>query len=217
MIVTKTPFAIAMRLSAGFSRTICHANHGFPILGVLLLIPKQKAGIMKSARPVSWEDRSVSEKRARWGNFLIRFCGYALMLSSAVKFIQPPKALAYMASMGFEGGTFFLVAVLELLSAALLLLPTTRWIGLLLVSSYMGGAIAAHLAVHRFLTGGPFLVYMATHRYVGSRVPSIVLAAGWIGTWLSHPAELASLGHTTQLRGQQSLRAGREIAISSAR
>jgi len=171
---------------------------------------------MNSAKPVLSEDHSISEKRDRWSSVLIRFCGYSLLLSSAVKFVHPPRAVAYMASMGFEGGTFFLVAVLELLSAVLFLLPTTRWIGLLLVSSYMGGAIAAHLAVHRFFTGGPFLVYMATHPYVGALVPSIVLAAGWIGMWLSHPEELAGLGHATQPRSQQSRRAGREIAMSSA-
>lgn len=170
---------------------------------------------MKSAKPVLSVGRSISEKRARWGNFLIRFCGYGLLFSSAVKFVHPPRAVAYMASMGFEGGTFFVVAVLELISAILFLIPATRRVGLLLVSSYMGGAVAAHLAVHRFFTGGPFLVYMATHPYVGALVPSTVLAAGWIGTWLSNSEELASLGHATFPRSE-SRRAGREVAMSSA-
>lgn len=122
--------------------------------------------------------------RASWGKGVTRFCGYGLIVSSMVKFIHPSKAVAYMASMGFEGGTFFVVAVLELISAILFLVPATRRVGLLLVSSYMGGAIAAHLAVHRFYTGGPFLVYMAMHPYVGALVPSAVLVAGWAGTWL---------------------------------
>jgi uncharacterized membrane protein YphA (DoxX/SURF4 family) len=130
-------------------------------------------------------EQTLKNSRATWSNVLIRFCGYGLILSSLVKFAHPPRAVAYMASMGFEGGTFFLVAVLELIVAVLFLVPATRRIGLLLVSSYLGGAIAAHLSVHRFFVGGPFLVYMATHPYIGALVPTAVLTAGWAGIWLS--------------------------------
>jgi hypothetical protein len=171
---------------------------------------------MENTKRMLSEDHPASDKRARWGNFLIRFCGYGLLFSAAVKFVHPTKAVAYMASMGFEGSTFFLVAVLELLSAILWLLPMTRWIGLLLVSSYMGGAIAAHLAVHRFFTGGPFLVYMATHPFVGALVPGAVLVAGWVGTWLSHPEAPAILGQQHGNPSGRSRRAGREAAMGSA-
>ena len=138
---------------------------------------------MASARQTAIQAQTKNS-RARWGKGLTRFCGYALIVSSIVKFIHPSRAVAYMASMGFEGRTFFVVAVLELISAVLFLIPATRRCGLLLVSSYMGGAVAAHLAVHRFYTGGPFLVYMAVHPYVGALIPSAVLVAGWVGTWL---------------------------------
>lgn len=138
---------------------------------------------MASARQAAVQEQ-FKNARVSWGKGLTRFCGYGLVISSMVKFIHPSKAVAYMASMGFEGGTFFVVAVLELISAILFLVPATRRVGLLLVSSYMGGAIAAHLAVHRFFTGGPFLVYMAKHPYVGAMVPGAVLVAGWAGTWL---------------------------------
>lgn len=158
------------------------------------------------------ESHSRTDKRKAWGNSLTRFCGYLLMLSSAVKFVHPAKAVAYMASMGFEGGTFHLVAVLELISAVLFLFPVTRRLGLLLVSSYLGGAIAAHLAVHRFFTGGPFLVYMAMHPYVGALVPSTVLAAGWVGTWLS-PAELAA---PQNLAHEDARKLGRNFAMGAA-
>jgi hypothetical protein len=39
-----------------------------------------------------------------------------------------------------------------------------HWAGLLLVSSYFGGAIAAHLANHPFIAGGPFLAFNASSR-----------------------------------------------------
>ena len=130
----------------------------------------------------------VQENRSALGNKLIRFCGFFLVLSAAVKFVHPPGAVTYMDSMGFTGGTFYFIAVLELLSAVLFLIPSTRWLGLLFISSHLGGAIAAHLAAHRLTAGGPFLVFMATHPFMGALVPAAVLVTGWLGTWLSPPS-----------------------------
>jgi len=168
---------------------------------------------MSSARQTAVQAQ-MKNSRASWGEGLTRFCGYALLVSSMVKFIHPSKAVAYMASMGFEGGTFFVVAVLELISAILFLVPATRRAGLLLVSSYMGGAIAAHLAVHRFYTGGLFLVYMAMHPYVGALVPSAVLVAGWAGTWLLDNAN--ALADQPAHTGDQPSRINRRVAMGSA-
>lgn len=126
----------------------------------------------------------VRSTRLIWGRALTRFCGIALILSSGVKFWHPAKAVAYMASMGYEGSTFFVIAVLELASGVLFLLPATRKLGLLLASSYLGGAIAAHLAIHRFFTGGPFLVYMAHHAYIGATIPGSLLVMAWLGPYL---------------------------------
>ena len=46
-------------------------------------------------------------KQAICRRALISFCGYGLILSSAVKFVHQARAVAYMASMGFEGTTVF--------------------------------------------------------------------------------------------------------------
>ena len=139
------------------------------------------------------EIQQGSGKRAIWGNYFIRFCGFGLLFSSAVKFWHPAKAVAYMASMGYEGGTYYFIAVLEMLIAIGFLLPSTRSVGLLLLSGYLGGAISAHLAIHRFNVGGPFLVYMANHPYVGALVPGVLLILAWIGIWMRHPGVLGSL------------------------
>lgn len=156
---------------------------------------------------------TLRNSRATWSNALIRFCGYGLILSSLVKFVHPPRAVAYMASMGFEGRMFLLVAILELISAVLFLMPATRRIGLLLVSSYLGGAIAAHLSVHRFFVGGPFLVYMAMHPYVGALVPAAVLTAGWAGMWLSNG--IAMVSHRSQDTRSSATHAAR-LAVGQA-
>jgi hypothetical protein len=132
-------------------------------------------------------------KRAIWGNALIRFCGFGLLFSSAVKLLHPAKAIAYMASMGYEGGTYYFIAVLEMLIAIVFLLPSTRSVGLLLLSGYLGGAISAHLAIHRFNAGGPFLVYMANHPYVGALMPGVLLVLAWMGIGMRYAVVLRSL------------------------
>jgi DoxX-like family len=48
-------------------------------------------------------------------------------------------------ALGFDGSRLMIIAVLEMASAALFLVPKTRPFGLLLVSAFLGGAIAAHL------------------------------------------------------------------------
>ncbi len=106
------------------------------------------------------------------------------MLSSFVKFLHPPKAVAYMASMGYEGSTLYLVAAMELAIALLFLIPVTRRAGLLLISSFLGGAVAAHVATHRSFSGGPFITYMAQHPYVGALIPGALLVAAWFGDYL---------------------------------
>ena len=81
--------------------------------------------------------------------------------------------------MGFDGGRLTFVAGLEILSGLLFLVPFTRSFGLLLVSSFLGGAIATHLQ-----HGQPIVQ------------PSFVLFLIWLGTWLRHPRILWSVGES---------------------
>ena len=128
----------------------------------------------------------------RLGSVLIHFCGFALVASSIVKFLQPPGPVRYMAYLGYEHGTLFLIATMELLIGISFLLPSTRSAGLLLVSSYFGGAIAAHLANHSFSDGGPFVIFNANHHYLGTLPATVLLLSAWIGVWLHHPESLWS-------------------------
>jgi hypothetical protein len=123
------------------------------------------------------------------GNRMFCFVAVAILISSLVKFLHPPKPVAYLASMGYEGGTVFLIAAGELVIATLCLLPATRRIGLLLISAFLGGAVAAHVATHRSFSGGPFITYMAIHPYVGALIPATLLLIAWIGDYLQRPAE----------------------------
>src|SRR5262249_42461488 len=119
------------------------------------------------------------------GSHVITGCALVLVASSMLKFVHPGAVLTYLGSMGFEDADVYLIAVVELTTAVLLLLPRTRGIGLLLASAYLGGAVAAHLAIHRFTTDDPFVAFMAMHTHIGTLEPGVVLGALWFGTWLS--------------------------------
>jgi hypothetical protein len=84
--------------------------------------------------------------------------------------------VAQLGVLGFEGGRLTLVAFLEIVSAVLFMLPRTRSLGLLVVSSYLGGAVAAHIG----------------HGQSAALEPAILLGFLWLGAWLLHPAILWS-------------------------
>jgi DoxX-like family len=113
---------------------------------------------------------SGTSRRVRIGAFLIYFSSVILAGSAAAKFAQIPTVASKLAVLGFDGSKLLLIAVLELTSGILFAVPRTRALGLLLVSAYLGGAIAAHVA-HSQL---PFQ-------------PTFVLALIWIGVSLRHP------------------------------
>ena len=145
---------------------------------------------MNSAQNERQAGQPISRRRALCGSILINFCVFVMIAGAIAKTLHPSKVVAYMGSMGYQGATLFLIAALELLCSVMFVLRATRVYGLLLVSAYFGGAISAHLAHHPPVVGGPFLMYMSTHPYLGSFVPSLVLASAWVGVWLRHPEML---------------------------
>src|SRR5258708_15949214 len=105
------------------------------------------------------------------GTTLIILGGLVLVGSATSKLAHVPQVVSQMNALGFSGEKLTFIGILELLSGLLFLLPGTRSAGLLLVSSYLGGAIATHLP-----HGEPMLP------------PSIVLPPLWLAACLPPPA-----------------------------
>jgi hypothetical protein len=121
------------------------------------------------------KDPLTSTMRETTGSVLIFLGGLVLIGSAGAKFAHVPKVVTELGAFGFEGNRLMFIAALEVVSAVLFLVPRTRSFGLLLVSSFMGGAIATHLQHSQ-----PFLQ------------PSVVLFLLWLGVWLRHPEILWS-------------------------
>ena len=69
----------------------------------------------------------------------------ALAGSAMDKIILSQHAIQMGTSFGLSPETYRLLGVIEILSAILFIIPRTAMLGLLLLSSYSGGAITTHL------------------------------------------------------------------------
>jgi hypothetical protein len=125
------------------------------------------------------------------GNILIVIGGVILAASAMAKFAQVPQVIAQLSGFGF-GGRIQLIAAGEIITAILFLIPATRSAGLLLVSSFMGGAIATHMQ-----HGESYLM------------PSALLLLFWLGALLRHPETAWSLNRPA-MAGE------RDLAVSPA-
>ena len=125
-----------------------------------------------------------STKRARSiaGTTLILVPAIAVMLSETAKLLHVPAVAQQMAAAGFGGGKLTLVGGLGFMSALLFVFPRTRSIGLLLLSSFLGGATCLHVQ---------------RSEYANALGPVTLLCLAWIGTWLRHPQMLWSFTKST--------------------
>ncbi len=77
-------------------------------------------------------------------------------MSAAMKLSHNPKMVPMMAQLGWSEPMMTPLAVLELACVALYLLPTTAVLGAVVLTGYLGGAIATHVRV-----GQPVYIHVA--------------------------------------------------------
>ena len=117
-------------------------------------------------------DVGTSRVPARVGSVLIYLVGILVVGSAALKFTQPPAVVAQFRELGYEGSKLILIGILEICCSLLFVIPYTRSIGLLLLSAYLGGAIATHVG----------------HGQPAAVGPAVLLALAWVGVSLRHPS-----------------------------
>lgn len=119
-------------------------------------------------------DRSAAG-RAGWG--LSGLAGAMLLLDGAMKLVAPELMIANTpANLGLPADLSFYRGLGVVLVAATLLFlaPRTAFIGAILLTGYLGGAIATHVRV-----GSPLFSHALFGLYLGFAV--------WSGLWLRDP------------------------------
>ena len=114
----------------------------------------------------------VAAPRARWvlwaGYVLTALPTLMLLFSASMKFSRPPQVVdIFVGKLGYPLETLTVIAVLEILCAVLYAIPQTAVLGAVLMTGYLGGAIATHVRV-----GDPWVS------------PLVVALVAWAGLYL---------------------------------
>lgn len=93
-----------------------------------------------------------------------------LAVSAAMKFVRPPGFDEGIAHIGWAVSKLNGLGVLELVCAVIYVIPRTAVLGAILLTGYLGGAIATHVRVDDDVLVQPLLGVIA-----------------WLGLWLRDP------------------------------
>ncbi len=102
--------------------------------------------------------------------------GVFLLLSGVANILKAPPAIKSMEEVGYPIDVLRPFGVCKVIIATLCLLPATSFIGSILATGWMGGAMAAHVRVRDKF-------------FIQALVPIII----WIGFGLRHQAAMHSL------------------------
>jgi hypothetical protein len=117
----------------------------------------------------------VQSKALTWtGRVLSGLIVLFLVMDGGMKVARLPVTITTTEQLGYPGSVVFGLGVLTLLIALLYALPWTSVLGAILLTAYLGGAVATHLRV-----GNPLFSHELFGVYVG------VIA--WAGLWLRDP------------------------------
>jgi len=121
---------------------------------------------------------SVAKKKLVAGYILTALGALFLTFDSVIKVLRLPPAIQGTTELGYPADTVLWIGMIELICLGLYLAPRTSVLGALLLTGYLGGAIATHLRV-----GNPLLSHTLFPIYV-----AIVL---WGGLYLRETRLLA--------------------------
>jgi hypothetical protein len=117
------------------------------------------------------ETRPPVSKAALWtGRVISTLPVLMLTMSGVMKLMGPPEVVEGFRNYGFDGSILVPLGVVELACTLLYVIPRTAVLGAILVTGYLGGAIATHVRA-----GEPPAQYV---------VPVVLGVLVWLGLYL---------------------------------
>jgi len=105
---------------------------------------------------------SSAKKRSIAGYVLTGLVAAFLTFDTVMKLLQIAPAVQGTTELGYPAGTVVVIGAIELVCLVLYLIPPTSVLGALLLTGYLGGAIATHVRVGSPLpTHTLFPIYVA--------------------------------------------------------
>ena len=100
-----------------------------------------------------------------WG--ITALLGLGLTFSAVMKFMRPPEMVKeFVERLGYPAETLLAIGITEITCLILFLFPRTAVLGAVLLTGYLGGAIATHVRIHDNFVGpviGGVLVWVALY------------------------------------------------------
>jgi MFS family permease len=106
----------------------------------------------------------------RFSYVLTGIAALILLMSATMKLTRSPEVLQGFAAQGFAESAILPIAIVELLAVLFYLIPRTSVVGAVLITGYLGGAIATHVRL-----GEAFIV------------PLILALVAWGGIYFRDP------------------------------
>lgn len=105
---------------------------------------------------------AASRGAARAGRGLSAVAVLFLLFDAVGKLLEIPPVVAGSTALGYPAGTVFTIGMIELVCVVAYLIPSASVLGAVLLTGYLGGAIATHLRVlNPLFTHTLFPIYVA--------------------------------------------------------
>ncbi len=122
----------------------------------------------------------ISERRLWTARIMAVIAVPFLMLDVVGKLLTVPPVVQGTTSLGYQEGHVLVIGLIELACLAVYLVPRTAVLGAVLLTGYLGGAVATHLRV-----GDPVFTHVLFPIYVGALVwGALVLRDGRLRLFL---------------------------------
>ncbi|HEY7375415.1 MAG TPA: DoxX family protein [Polyangia bacterium] len=133
-------------------------------------------------------DNLVSNKRIWTSRILAGLPVAFLTLDAVIKLARLAPAVTATAQLGYQPGVVFGLGLVELVCVLAYAIPRTAIVGAVLLTGYLGGAVATHVRV-----GDPLATHILTPFYVAAMIWGALLLRGRLrGLFAAAPARQAA-------------------------
>jgi hypothetical protein len=116
--------------------------------------------------------RTSSSRKGVWsGRILSGLVAVFLIFDAVIKFVKPAPVVDAFAHLGWPLSSAVMIGILLLVCTSLYVIPRTSILGAILLTGYLGGAVATHLRV-----GDPLFSHILFPTYLGVML--------WLGLYL---------------------------------
>jgi hypothetical protein len=116
---------------------------------------------MNASERIAHDIGDLADRRGKAGQILTAIVALFLAFDTIIKVLRLAPAVQGTTALGYPAETVLWIGMIELVCLALYLVPRTAVLGALLLTGYLGGAIATHVRV-----GSPLLSHTLFPIYV---------------------------------------------------